>query len=309
MALLGLRKNTVGFDIEKFLNVSEQYLLDHKREFQLILASFLARGHILIEDKPGMGKTTLVKVFAKLVGLDFKRVQFTSDLLPTDLLGVSIFQPKESEFLFKKGPIFCQLLLADELNRASPKTQSACLQAMEEKTVSVDGKNYALPQPFFLIATQNPNESIGTYPLPESQLDRFSLKISLGHISEKAEKKLLKGELQGNIDNIEEPICSHDQITAAMSQVEDVQTSDALIDYQYKIIQKIRHTTGNLSPRVSLSYINLAKAWAYIHGRNNVIPSDLQEIAYEVTHHRIGTENGKQISRERMEELISSIEV
>ncbi len=279
------------FKIIQFLiDGMKNVILDKEKQIKLALSCFLARGHLLIEDVPGTGKTTLVKAMSKLLGLDFKRIQCTNDLLPGDILGSYIFDAQKRKFFFHQGPIFSNIVLIDEINRATPKTQSGLLEAMAEGQVTIEGNTHVLPKPFFVVATQNPKEQVGTYPLPESQIDRFMLKISLGYPSKNAEKTLLK---QGNIDdklNSLKPIVSRQQILDMQDKVMDVVVSDAIIDYIGEIVEYTRSSNQfkyGLSTRASFMLLCSVRAWAFIHGRNFVLPEDVKEMIIWVGNHRL----------------------
>ena len=267
-----------------------QVVLGKERQARLALACLLARGHLLIEDLPGMGKTTLAQVLAQTLGLQFKRIQFTSDLLPADILGVSIYQPDTKSFVFHHGPVFAQLVLADEINRATPKTQSALLEAMEEHQVTGEGHTYKLPDPFFVIATQNPHHLIGTFPLPESQLDRFLLRIEMGYPDRAAERQLLKGrggrEQLATLTSVIQP----GQLLGLQQQVMQVHAAEALLDYIQNLIEATRRQGSfaeGLSPRAGLALLAAAKAWALLEGREMVLPEDVQAVAAAVITHRL----------------------
>lgn len=254
------------------------------------LACLLAGGHLLIEDVPGVGKTTLAHALAASLGLRFSRVQFTSDLLPSDLVGVSVFERQRDSFVFHPGPLFTQVLLADEINRAGPRTQSALLEAMEEHQVSVDGKTRPLPQPFFVIATQNPTEQLGTYPLPESQLDRFLMCISLGYPDRASERALLAGEDRREAVARLQPVMAPDDLVEAMAAVRDVHASDALLDYLQALIDATRNGrwfVQGLSPRAGIGILRLARARALLQGRDHVAPDDLQALLPQALGHRL----------------------
>ena len=270
-------------------------VLGKQRELRLAFCCLLARGHLLIEDIPGVGKTTLAHALARVFGLDFRRVQFTSDLLPADILGTAIFDPSTREFVFHPGPIFAQMILADEVNRATPKAQSALLEAMEEGQTTIDGRTYALPVPFFVIATQNPQRHIGTYPLPESQLDRFLMRIELGFPGRLAEKEMLAGRDRRDLIRDLEPMIPIDQLTAWQAKVRDVQVADAVRDYVLDLLEKSRQLDNlgtGLSPRAGLALQRCAQAWAFVDGRNMVMPEDIQAVAASVMAHRLGSSAG-----------------
>ena len=267
-----------------------QIVLDKPQVVKLALSGILAGGHLLLQDLPGMGKTTLAQGLAQLLGLSFSRVQFTNDMLPADILGMSIYDQKKQQFEFRAGPIFTQLLLADEINRSSPKTQSALLEAMEERQVTQDGQTYPLPQPFFVIATQNPLQQAGVYPLPESQLDRFLLCLSLGYPSPTAERELLKGqdrrELLKNLD----ALLDTEAVLLAQQGVKHVYVADVVLDYLQRLVAKTRASSEyhGLSPRGVLSLQRAAQAYAYVSGHMEVTPEDIQAVFAAVTDHRLG---------------------
>ncbi len=265
-------------------------ILGKDQQLKLAVCCLLARGHVLIEDLPGVGKTTLAHVLAKCLGLHFQRIQFTSDLLPADILGASVYNRNSSEFHFVPGPIFAQLILADEVNRTTPKTQSALLEAMEENQVTIEGKTYSLPVPFFVIATQNPNYQIGTFPLPESQLDRFLMRLEIGYPDNVSEKALLKGEDRRDIVQNLQPVISPEQLMALQKHVPSVVVSDALIDYVQTLLNFSReaafYRTG-LSPRAGLALVRAAQAWALLDGRTHTLPEDVQAVLPHVAGHRL----------------------
>lgn len=267
-----------------------QIILGKSREIRLALTCLLAQGHLLIEDVPGVGKTTLAQTLARLLGLDYRRIQFTSDLLPADIVGVSIFDKDSGSFHFQRGPIFSQLLLADEINRASPKTQSALLEAMEEGQVTSDGETRILPRPFFVIATQNPLDQIGTFALPESQLDRFLMRISLGYPSQQAETELLMGISRRDMLRELEPALSPDELLALQGEVAKVTTTAALVSYILALVQRTRSHAQirlGLSPRSGLALKRAAQAWARLDGRRAVVPEDVQAVFPSVASHRL----------------------
>jgi MoxR-like ATPase len=259
-------------------------------QIRLCLACLLARGHLLIEDVPGVGKTTLAHALAHVLGLAWQRVQFTSDLLPADIVGVSIFDRATQRFEFRRGPIFTQLLLADEVNRASPRTQSALLEAMEERQVSADGTTYRLPDVFFVVATQNPHEQLGTYALPESQLDRFLMRVTLGYPDAAHERELLRsGERRELLAGIA-PALDAAALLAVQREVRAVHIADALLDYAQALIARTRERADlklGLSPRGGQGLIRAAQAWAYLAGRGAVLPEDLQDVLPAVVAHRL----------------------
>ena len=275
---------------DKLANEVGQIILGKEQEIQLALACILAGGHLLIEDVPGVGKTLMARSLARSLGLSFSRIQFTSDLMPADVIGVSIYQQNDNRFVFHKGPLFAQMVLADEVNRAAPKSQSALLEAMEEQQVTVDGESWELPQPFVVIATQNPAHQIGTYPLPESQLDRFLMQIGLGYPSEPLERKLLRGDDRRGMLKTLRPQISGDELPALQHAIKLVEVSEALLDYVQALTRYTREHPDfelGLSPRASIDLINAARAWALIQGHAGVQPEDLQSVFSAVADHRL----------------------
>ncbi len=276
--------------VAKILAQIGTVVMGKPREIRLALACLLAKGHMLIEDLPGMGKTTLAQVISKTLGLSYQRTQFTSDLLPSDVIGISIFDQASNQFVLHKGPIFNQVVLADEINRASPKTQSALLEAMEEQQVSIDGETHRLPHPFFVIATQNPLFHSGTNPLPESQLDRFMMRISIGFPSVEAEKEILMAdELHIKLANIE-PVINTEQLLQLQQAVDNVSFNEKLLEYVIGLCRYSRTAefSGNpLSPRAGKALIKAAKAWAYIDNREFVTPDDVKAVFFAVCEHRV----------------------
>lgn len=266
-------------------------ILGKPRAIRLALACLIARGHLLIEDLPGVGKTTLAHGLAAVLGLHYQRVQFTSDLLPADILGVNIYQRESADFRFHPGPVFSQLLLADEINRASPKVQSALLEAMEERQVSIDGVSHPLPTPFCVIATQNPAEQLGTFPLPESQLDRFLMRISLGYPAAEAERALLLGQDRRSLLDELTPCLSGDGLLQLQRQATALTVTPDLVEYVLAVVQATRqersYLTG-LSPRAGLALLAAARAWALLEGRNHVLPEDVKAVFPAVAGHRLG---------------------
>lgn len=265
-------------------------ILGKDDEIALALSCLLARGHLLIEDLPGLGKTMLAQALARILGLSYQRVQFTSDLLPADIIGVSIYRQQESTFEFQPGPIFSQLVLADEVNRATPKAQSALLEAMEEQQVSVDGRTHDLPRPFFVVATQNPSDQIGTFPLPESQLDRFLMRIELGYPDEASERSLITGadrrQLLAEVDAVLGP----EQLVSLQQCADKVHLSDPLVDYVQALVRFTREspeTETGLSPRGSQALASASRAHAFIHKHSGVFPDDVQAVFAAVAGHRL----------------------
>jgi MoxR-like ATPase len=265
-------------------------VLGKPREVDLAFTTVLAGGHLLIEDLPGLGKTTLARSLAATLALDFQRMQFTSDLLPSDIIGVSIFDPAAREFRFHPGPVFTQLLLADEINRAPPRTQSALLEAMAEHQVTVDGVGHALPQPFFVMATQNPADLAGTFPLPDSQLDRFLLRLRLGYPEAAAEREMLAGVDRRQLIARAMPQLTSADVVALRGHVAQVHASEALVDYVQALLGESRRHRGvrvGLSPRAGLALLQGARAHALISGRAHVLPEDVQALFVEVAAHRL----------------------
>ncbi len=263
-------------------------LIGKQQQIKLSLACLFAQGHLLIEDLPGMGKTTMAHALAKVLGLSYSRIQFTSDLLPSDILGVSIYSKNTESFQLKHGAVFTNILLADEINRATPKSQSALLEAMEEQQVSIDGETHQLPQPFFVIATQNPLSHSGTFPLPESQLDRFLMRISLGYPEPAIERAILKGEGGRNRQRALTPVCDSRTLIALQKEVSKVHTSEEVISYVLSLMSYIRdHQTHGISTRASLGLLQAARAWAMCEDRNFVTPEDIQAVFPSVIAHRM----------------------
>ncbi len=276
--------------LEACLKAVDEILLGKDRQVRLALACLLARGHLLIEDLPGMGKTTLSHALARVLGLSFQRIQFTSDLLPGDILGTSVFDKDSGQFVFHPGPIFAELVLADEINRATPKSQSALLEAMEEGQVTIEGATRPLPEPCFVIATQNPASQGGTFSLPESQLDRFLMRLSLGYPGRAAERSLLLGEARRDLLPRLEPLLDHAALAAFQAEVPKVRASDALVDYVLRLVEATRTQPAfalGLSPRGSLALLAAARAWALLAGRDYVIPEDVQAVLPAVAGHRL----------------------
>jgi MoxR-like ATPase len=289
-------------------------LIGKEHEIRIALACLLAKGHLLIEDLPGMGKTTLVNAMAKVLGLEFNRIQFTSDLLPADIVGVSVYERSESAFRFHPGPVFCQLLLADEINRTTPKTQSALLEAMSECQVTVEGQTRDLPNPFFVIATQNPIQFSGTFPLPESQLDRFLMRLSLGYPDLVSEKMILTGgDPRARLSELE-PLISIGELLALQNDVDEISVAEPVVDYLQRLIQFTRTSEifeYGLSPRAALAIVQAAKAISLLDGRAFVIPEDIQAVFPAVADHRLqgagrGHDSG---SRVLIDKVLDSVDV
>jgi len=276
--------------IQTCLQQLNHVILGKEHQVKLALTCLIAKGHLLIEDLPGMGKTTLSHALSNSLGLSYQRIQFTSDLLPGDILGLNIFDRNKGSFEFHPGPIFANIILADEINRASPKTQSALLEAMEEGQVTHEGETRTLPQPFFVIATQNPSEQAGTHPLPESQLDRFMMRISLGYPTEAAEKQLLRGSNRRDLLTQMQACLQADTLEKIQALVSKVKCADSLVDYLYRLVAFTRQNSNcshGLSPRAAISLLHAAKAWALIDGRNHLLPDDIQAVFPCVAEHRI----------------------
>lgn len=289
-------------------------LIGKEQQVKVALACLLARGHLLIEDLPGMGKTTLANAMARVLGLEFNRVQFTSDLLPADIVGVSVYEKSEGTFRFHPGPVFCQLLLADEINRTTPKTQSALLEAMAEGQVTVEGATRELPKPFFVIATQNPIHYSGTFPLPESQLDRFLMRLSLGYPDVASEKLILTGgDPRARLGELE-PLLSVAELRALQDEVDEVSAAEPVVDYLQRLIQFTRTSEifeYGLSPRAALAVLQSAKAISLLEGRAFVIPEDIQAVFPAVADHRLqgagrGHDSG---SRVLIDKVLDAVDV
>lgn len=276
--------------LENIVNEASKIILGKEQEIRLAIVCLLARGHLLIEDLPGVGKTTLAHVLATTIGLNYNRIQFTSDLLPADILGVSIFNKEQGGFHFRPGPIFAELILADEVNRATPKAQSALLEAMEEQQVTIEGETRPLPEPFFVIATQNPTYQVGTFPLPESQLDRFLMCISLGYPDGQAERALLAGEDRRDMLKSLNACIKPEELAHLQKKATLIHVSDALLDYVQSILDFSRQSpqiAAGLSPRAGLALLSCAKAWALMAGRDHVLPEDVQQVLPNVVSHRL----------------------
>jgi len=276
--------------VHRVLGELGRVILGKNIQIRLAFSCLLARGHLLIEDNPGVGKTTLAHAIAAALGLHFQRIQFTSDLLPSDILGVSIYERERGVFRFHPGPIFSQLILADEVNRATPKTQSALLEAMEEHQVTIEGETHPLPEPFFVIATQNPSQQVGTFPLPESQLDRFVMRIELGHPDRASERALLQGRDRRALLGSVEACLSLDELAALQHAVEEIHVSDALLDYIQELLGFTRESgvyLHGLSPRAGVALVRTAQAWALLNGNGFALPEDVQAVLPAVVGHRL----------------------
>ncbi len=298
--------------LSPLLETANTIILGKERSVRLCVCCLLARGHLLIEDVPGVGKTTLAHTLAKLLGLEYQRIQFTSDLLPADIVGSSIYDADTHSFRFHPGPIFHSMILADEINRSTPRAQSALLEAMEERQVTVEGETRPLPQPFFVIATQNPYTQIGTFPLPESQLDRFLMRIELGYPDARAERELLLGEDRRSLLS-RLPVClPSEQLLAMQAQVQEVHASAALIDYLQALIRYSRespHYQKGLSPRAGLGLLYSAKAWCLMEGRDAVIPEDVQAVLPAVAAHRLRLDSGAAMAADVVRPLLNDVPI
>jgi MoxR-like ATPase len=305
--------------LEKFRATASQIatvVVGKTMQIRQSLTCLLAGGHLLIEDAPGVGKTTLAHAIALSLGLPFRRIQFTSDLLPSDVIGVSVYDRTSGQFVFHPGPIFSEVLLADEINRASPKTQSALLEAMEESQVSIDGLSRPLPHPFFVIATQNPLSQVGTFPLPESQLDRFLMCISLGYPDRTAERALLAGESRRDMLKTLPAVARPADLVVAQAEVKRVFVSAALLDYVQALMAHTRASgkySEGLSPRGGLALLAAARAWAWLDGREHVIPEDVQNVLPAVAGHRLhamSRDSGRALyGKELISNLIGAVPV
>lgn len=302
--------------IKKIIQNIEKVMVGKNEVSRLCLVAFLAEGHVLLEDVPGVGKTMMVKALSRSVNAEFKRIQFTPDLLPSDVVGVSIYNPKEMEFTFRPGPIMGNIILADEINRTSPKTQSALLEAMEEHSVTIDGVTLDMEKPFFVMATQNPIEYEGTYPLPEAQLDRFLLKLEMGYPSENEEVEMLtRSQKISPIDELQ-PVISLDDLRSLQDHVKDVFVEEAMKQYIVELANKTRlhpHVQLGVSPRASIALIKASQALAFISGRDFVLPDDVQYLAPFVFCHRLILKSEAKYNGitagEIMENLLSSVHV
>ncbi len=295
----------------------EKVLAGKRHAIEMVLVALLAKGHVLLEDVPGVGKTTLARALSRALALSFGRIQFTSDMLPSDVVGTQVYHPQRGVFEFKQGPVFASLLLADELNRTSPRTQSALLQAMSEGTVSVDTVTHSLPDPFFVIATQNPRELYGTYPLPESQLDRFLVSVSMGYPDAELEKDIIRGHNDSNLDQVT-PVLSRDDVIGLQEAAASVLVKDELVDYIRRILQATRESSRfemGASPRSGIQLLRAAKALAFLRGRGYVTPDDVRNVASPVLVHRLSLRHvaqggsGRKQVEAALEELLQSVPV
>lgn len=299
--------------LDAVLAAAGKIIMGKDHEIRQAVACLLAGGHLLIEDLPGMGKTTLAHALARLLGLQFSRIQFTSDLLPADITGVSIFERDSGSFRFLPGPIFSQLVLADEINRATPKTQSALLEAMEEGQVTAEGETRPLPTPFFVIATQNPAHQVGTFPLPESQLDRFLMRIELGYPDRHAERALLAAGGQRHQAEQLAPLLRAEDLPALQQEIASLHAAGPLIDYVQALVEASRRDPAfrhGLSPRAGLALLAAARAWAWLAGRNMVLPDDVQAVLPAVARHRLHAAQGGGYARsEDIATLLRSVAI
>jgi MoxR-like ATPase len=311
--LIDARSRVSAHPTEAVVAAAGQVILGKERQIRLAIACILARGHLLIEDVPGVGKTTLSHALARLLGLEYQRIQFTSDLLPADIIGVSVFDRTTSTFRFHPGPIFAHVILADEINRASPKAQSALLEAMEEHQVTAEGATRPLPEPFFVIATQNPLHQVGTFPLPESQLDRFLMRISLGYPDARAERELLRGADRRDLIAHLQPAITPLQLKELQEAARNLQVSDALLDYVQALINHTRHSprfTQGLSPRAGVAILRAAQAWALMEGRHQVLPEDVQATLPAVVGHRLhGNADAVKSGFDPARELVAAVPI
>ncbi|MFA5523386.1 MAG: MoxR family ATPase [Tissierellales bacterium] len=298
---------------EKIVNNVSKVIIGKEKEIELIIVSFLSGGHVLLEDIPGMGKTMMIKTFSKTLDLPFKRIQFTPDLLPSDITGINFYNQKTGDFQFREGPLFSNIVLTDEINRATPRTQSSLLEAMEEKQITADGITRKLNKPFMVLATQNPVESFGTFPLPEAQLDRFFMRIKLGYPTKEEEKAIIKKNIGNPLDNIE-AIVDSEELKYLLSNVSKVSIHDDVMDYLVNIVNETRNKDNigiGVSPRGSIALFKACQAYAAISGRGYIIPEDVKDMAPYVLNHRIisrGT-NGIEDSLEFIKGIVDTVEV
>lgn len=280
----------LGAELRAVLANVERVIRGKRPAIRMALVCLLAEGHLLLEDAPGTGKTSLARAMARSLAIDFKRVQFTSDLLPADLLGVSVYSQVDDAFVFRRGPIFGNVVLADEINRTTPRTQSALLECMEERSVSIDGETQALARPFLVIATQNPLEFEGTYPLPESQLDRFLMRLRLGYPDRAVERELLTDRLAGDPFDSLAPVLERERLLAAIEAAREVKVTDELLDYALDVVERTRNDGDFLlgaSPRATLGWVRAARAFALLHGRDYCVPDDFKLLALPTLAHRV----------------------
>lgn len=298
---------------EKVINNMSQVVIGKEKVMELIIVSFLSKGHILLEDLPGMGKTMMVKAFSKTLGLPFKRIQFTPDLLPSDIMGINYYNQKLGDFQFRKGPIFSNIVLADEINRATPRTQSSLLEAMQEGQVTVDGETRMLNKPFMVLATQNPIESYGTFPLPEAQLDRFFMRIKIGYPTREEEKEIIHSNLSKSIEDLES-IVSAEELDYLFENVSKVECSPDVMDYIMDIVDQTRNLVEiqlGVSPRGTIALFKACQAYAAINGRKYIIPEDVKTMAPKVLNHRIIVKGRNNLvdNEKLIERILNAIEV
>ena len=298
--------------LEQVVAAASTIVLGKSHALRLAVTYLVAGGHLLLEDLPGVGKTTLAQALARLLGLSYQRLQCTSDLLPADVIGVSVYDRNDGSFRFHEGPVFTQVLLADEINRATPRAQSALLEAMEERQVSVDGKAMPLPAPFFVIATQNPVEQVGTYPLPESQLDRFLMRLSLGYPDRAAERELLAGQDRRSLLTELKPVLDTVRLRQLQASVEAVHVAEPWLDYLQNLLQRSRELPAlshGLSPRAGLALQRAARAWALLNGRGHALPEDLKAVLPAVVAHRLSLRSDSDSAQAVAESLLLAVPV
>lgn len=296
--------------IEALIAQIESVFVGKRAIVERVVTALICGGHVLLEDVPGMGKTTLAKALARALNLPFRRIQFTSDMLPSDVLGTHVYEPNSGSFRFRSGPVFSNIVLADELNRTSPRTQSALLEAMNEDQVSVENETFPLPDPFFVIATQNPKELYGTYPLPESQLDRFLFSLTLGYASAETEKQVIAGHNDENRLHLVKSVLSQEQVLELRRQTDAVQASEAVVDYVYQIVAATRESPVfelGISPRAGIQLLKAARGTALIRGRRFVTPDDVRTVAPQVLAHRLALRNADQVGGAR-DQVLAHIE-
>lgn len=298
---------------EKIIENVSKVIVGKEKEIELIITSFLSGGHVLLEDMPGMGKTMMIKAFSKTLNLPFKRIQFTPDLLPSDITGINYYNQKTGDFEFREGPLFSNIVLADEINRATPRTQSALLEAMEEKQITADGITRKLNMPFMVLATQNPVETYGTFPLPEAQLDRFLMRIKLGYPAKDEEKLIIRKNIKNPLDSIE-PVIDREELDYVLSNVSNVTISEDVMDYLVNIVNETRSKDNiqlGVSPRGSVALFKASQAYAAINGRDYIIPEDIRYLSPYVLNHRIIATgiNGVDDATEFIKEIVQSVEV
>lgn len=310
--LTKLREAVSANPLSAVIEAADGIILGKTDELRLALACLLARGHLLIEDVPGVGKTTLAHLLARLLGLHYSRVQFTSDMLPADVIGVSVYDRTSERFQFHPGPVFSQVVLADEINRATPKAQSALLEAMEERQVTAEGETRPLPEPFFVIATQNPNYQVGTFPLPESQLDRFLMRIKLGYPAAEQEKALLAGADRRQLLAGLAPALGPAELIAAQNRVDRIHIAPAIVDYCHALLSFSRTSERfqhGLSPRAGLALVRAGKAWALMAGRDYLLPEDVRHVLPAVVAHRLVGGNDAHGHAEIADYLLAAVPV